>query len=68
MKSNFLAAMCLCFLAGCDGPKAPAQSFHLTVNRDPANNDQRQQTAVTFHAPPKAEVLIEVARPRFDHV
>lgn len=64
MKSYCFAALFLCLLAGCGGPTTRSQNFHLTVKRNPANNDHRQETTLTFHAPSKAEIIVEVGRDR----
>ena len=64
MKSYYVVALFSCLLAGCGSQTMPSQTFHLKVERNLANNDHRQEATVTFHAPSKAEVSVEIGRDR----
>lgn len=64
MKSFHITALFLGLFAGCGSPAATPKTFHLKVERDPANNDDLQKTAITFHPPPQAEIVVELDRDR----
>ena len=64
MKSQYFVALFSCLLAGCGGSAPPSQTFHLNVERDHGNNDQRQGATVAFHVPPQSEISVGAGQDR----
>lgn len=64
MKSHYFVALFSCLLAGCGGSAPPSQTFHLNVERDHGNNDQRQGATVAFHVPPQSEISVGAGQDR----
>lgn len=59
MRYMSSTALTVCLFAGCGGAGTAPTSIQLTVERDPAGDENRSETTVSFHPPSPCAIIVE---------